>query len=107
MSDKPDEYDFSIYLSGTMSTAEDKPLTLEDLEKFFKAIESIPSEPIGAWMRKRGYSPELWVLVLPQRLRDSLQAACPTPKYVKFSDRIDIAVFIRQEALDDFMSFFI
>lgn len=107
MSDKPDEYDFSIYLNGTTSTAQDKPLTLEDLEKFFKTTEAMPTEPIGAWMRKKGYSPELWVLVLPQRLRDSLQAVCPMPNYVKFSGRIDTAVFVRREALDDFVLFFV
>lgn len=107
MSDKPDEYDLSSYLSGTVGTASDKPLSLEDLEKFFKAVEAIPSEPIGTWMRKQGYPPENWVLVLPQRLRDSLQAVCHMPNYVKFSGRIDIAVFVRREALDDFVLFFV
>jgi len=67
---------------------------MADLLRARQVLEGMPSEPIGEWMRARGCPPEEWVLVLPDSMRDKVEAPALLPSYVQFSSVPTAQVFL-------------
>ena len=73
-------------MSTTATTAAvpaEAPLPLDQL---LSVMKDLAHDPIGEWMRGRGYPPGEWVLVLPEAMRD--MAGPFPPRYVKFSPHV-------------------
>ena len=82
------------FSTTTASTAQQKTLTLADLERTVQMLRDMPPEPIGEWMRSQDRPPENWRVVLPQKVRDEVQGPMFWPDYVAFSPVLDKPVFL-------------
>jgi hypothetical protein len=60
-----------------------------------RVLASIPPEPIGEWMRSKGFPPEQYIVVLPKAMREHLIFP---PRYVLFSYLPDVH-FISRSSL--------
>ena len=79
-------------VTSTSGTAQ-KTFTLDDFMRMAAALSSMPPEPIGQWMREKGYPPEEWALWLPSSFKAQGPAIWPT--YVQFSSLIDQPLFLK------------
>ena len=77
----------------TASTAQ-PAFTMADLERMVRVVRSFPPEPIGEWMREKGYPPEQWHVVMPKHVQDAGDGPMVWPAYVTFSPYIDKPVFV-------------
>lgn len=73
----------------TACTTDVKVPTIESIRAVQAQIAAMGPEPIGEWMRRHGFPPELYTMVLPVKLRDGLDSSMPAPLvwpgYVQFS----------------------
>ena len=70
-------------------------VTLDDLVRISDVLRKLPPEPIGEWMRERGYPPEEWILIAPAGMRPEGSSEMLVPSYVRFSRLVPEPVFIR------------
>lgn len=85
------------------STASTTPLTtptLESLSDAMRALQALPPEPIGEWMRQEGHPPEEWDLWLPKAALQRVDSPTFWPSYVRFSDNLLGPVFLRRIVID-------
>ena len=85
-------------ISPRTSAGNAAELMLNDLDRLAEIVCGMPKEPFGEWMRQKGYPPEKWVTVIPEKMR-TYGGQKALPNYVRFSHHIDSPVFIRREAL--------
>lgn len=79
----------------TVAATDQQTVTFDDLERIADLLCKLPPEPMGEWMRRRGYPPEKWILILPEQARPHLVSQMMMPSYVRFSDLVTEPVFIR------------
>ena len=91
-------------MSGELHTAaaaaHQQAVTFNDLVRIADHLRKLPPEPIGEWMRKRGYPPEEWVLVAPIEMRPEGVSEMLVPSYVRFSRLVTEPVFIRPPGIN-------
>lgn len=79
----------SAACTSTACTSDVKVPTIESIRAVQAQIAAMGPEPIGEWMRRQGFPPELYTMVLPTKLRDGLDSSVPAPLvwpgYVQFS----------------------
>ena len=75
-------------------------VTYGDLVRIADQLRKLPPEPMGEWMRKRGYPPEEWVLVAPIEMRPDGISEMLVPSYVRFSRLVTEPVFIRPPGIN-------
>jgi len=68
-----------------------RPIAPLSLDELLRAIDSIPKEPFGEWMRTQGFPPERCLLLLPQHYAALVEFP---PRYVRFSAVIDKPVLV-------------
>jgi hypothetical protein len=78
----------------TAATAQQKTLTLADLERVAQMLRDMPPEPIGEWMRAQDRPPEHWRVVFTKAIREAAEGPMFWPDYVAFSDALDRPVFL-------------
>lgn len=78
----------------TVAAVATPPLTVNALEKMLQAVQKLPPEPIGVWMRQRGHDPEDWLLILPEKFRDEIGPF--EPSYVRFAP-ITVPLFMQRQ----------
>jgi hypothetical protein len=77
----------------TNGASQRKEFTISDLERMAEKLLNLPPEPIGFWMTERGFPPDDWSVVIPDRMRAVLPDLLFWPDYVKFSALIDQPIF--------------
>lgn len=82
----------------TACTTDVKAPTAESIIRAMETcIAAVGPEPIGEWMRRRGFPPEMYTMVLPVKLRDGLDSSVPAPLvwpgYVQFSVSVSAPTF--------------
>lgn len=82
------------------AAAHQQPVTFDDLARIADLLRKLPPEPLGEWMRKHGYPPEEWTLVLPEQARPRGVSQMLTLSYVRFSAVVDQPVFIRPPGIN-------
>jgi hypothetical protein len=75
-------------MNQTASTGQAQSVNLDML---VKAANSMSPEPIGQWMRSKGYPPEMYRLVLPRSMAGDLLFL---PSYVSISTMVDVPIFM-------------
>lgn len=71
----------------TACAGAEQKVTAESIEAMVRAIEALPPEPIGEFMRQQGMPPERgYILILPEAMRET--AGPLPPRYVRFSSLI-------------------
>ena len=80
-------YDSNCHLLASTSTVPSTPPSTLTLEKLEAAIGAIPPEPIGEWMREKGFPPETSLVILPETMRPELPPFA-WPSYVRFSTHV-------------------
>lgn len=86
--------------AASNSTAQQKVLTLADIDRMAQMLRNIPPEPLGEWMRQQGMPPEDWHLVLPEKVRAEVEGPMFWPSYVAFSPVLDEPVFLARRMLE-------
>jgi hypothetical protein len=82
------------YLTGTATTFHGSPITLSDILAVGEKIKALPPEPIGEWMKSRGYSPEEWILCAPESFFSDIEKPLVLPSYVRISSLLTKALFV-------------
>ena len=81
----------------TACTSGVKVPTIESIRAVQAQIAAMGPEPIGEWMRRQGFPPEMYTMVLPVKLRDGLDSSVPAPLvwpgYVQFSVSVSAPEF--------------
>ena len=90
----------SSELRTATAATHQETVTFNDLARMADLLRNLPPEPIGEWMRKHGYPPEEWTLVLPEQARPCGVSQMLTPSYVRFSAVVDQPVFIRPPGIN-------
>ena len=81
--------------TSTAATHQEAVITFDDLVRIADVLRKLPPEPIGEWMRERGYPPEEWILIAPAGMRPEGISEMLVPSYVRFSRLVPEPVFIR------------
>ena len=82
---------------ASTSTASTAPPTALTLEKVKAALDAVGPEPIGEWMREKGFPPESSLLFLPLVMRDQLPF---WPSYVRFTAYVHAPMLARDAKAD-------
>lgn len=83
--------------TATTGAAMPRGTSAEILFAMQAAMREHGHEPIGQWMRERGYDPEHWLLWLPASYKE--QGPDFWPRYVMFSSLIEKPLFMRRGAV--------
>ena len=78
----------------TAGIAQQKTVTLADLQRISQVLRDMPPEPIGEWMRAQDRPPEQWRVVFPMAIREAAEGPMFWPDYVAFSDVLERPVFL-------------
>jgi hypothetical protein len=72
------------------------PLDVAAIDKMLKAMADVVPEPIGEWMRSKGFPPESSLLILPYAMAEGFLFP---PQYVRFSRLVSSPVLCQDHGL--------
>lgn len=85
-------------MSHTYANAQTTPpLTIDDVRAIRQRLEAYANrpEPLGEWMRQKGFPPESCSLILPPSMRPALSMLA-MPHYAWFSELVATPTLIRR-----------
>lgn len=88
-------------LFGDMATTgtPQRKLRRGDLDDMIAAVKILGECPLAKYMNDLGYSPERYVLLLPERMRADFEPPTLVPHFVRFVSSTQVPLIVMRSAL--------